>query len=59
MEDRSRGQEAMRMEERGRGHEAMRMEDRGRSHEAMRMKDRGVRWRGDVGARDQHVGSMR
>ena len=47
------------MEDRGRGYEAMRMEERCRSYEAMRMEERGVRWRGDVGAGDQHVGSVR
>ena len=59
MEDRSRGPEAMGMKDRSRGHEAMRMEDRSRGHEAMRMKEGGVRWWGDVGAGDQHVGSVR
>ena len=59
MEDRGRGYEAMRMEERGRSYEAMRMEERCRGHETVRMKERGVRWWGDVGAGDQHVGSVR
>ena len=34
------------------------MEDRGRGDEAVRMED-SVRWRRDVGARHQHVGSVR
>ena len=49
----------MRMEERCRSYEAMRMEDRGWGDETVRMKERGVRWWRDVGAGDQHVGSVR